>query len=88
MDGHERARLVAAVDGAITTASRRMRIGGEPVAVTVADVVERAADDGLAVTAAAAAEVLRERFILRGGAFGLTTDAFDSSVGGLASGTA
>jgi hypothetical protein len=38
--------------------------------------------------AAAAAEVLRERFILRGGAFGLTTDAFDSSVGGLASGTA
>ena len=69
MDEHERARLTVAVDGAITSASRRLRAGEPgPVAVTVADVVERAADDGLAVTHAAAAGVLRSRFVLRGGA--------------------
>lgn len=75
---HERRRLVVAADWAITAASRRLRAGAAgPVPVTVADVVERAADDGLAVTHAAAAEVLRERFELRGGGFGLSTDAFD-----------
>lgn len=77
MDDHERARLTVAVDWAITSASRRLRAGKrEPVPVTVADVVERAADDGLAVTHAAAAEALRVRFELRGGALGLSTDAF------------
>jgi hypothetical protein len=87
MDAHEQARLVVAVDWAITAASRRMRAGGGPVAVTVADVIARAADDGLAVApAAAAAEVLRTRFALRGGAFGLTTDAFDTCAGGPPSG--
>jgi hypothetical protein len=77
MDEHERRRLVVAVDWAITAAGRRLRADGVPVPVTVGDVLERAADDGLAVTPAAAAEVLRERFTLRGGGFGLTTDAFE-----------
>lgn len=78
MDDHERVRLTVAVDWAITAASRRLRAGAaEPVPVTVADVVERAADDGLAVTHAAAADALRARFLLRGGALGLSTDAFD-----------
>ena len=86
MDADEQARLVVAVDWAITAASRRMRAGGGPVAVTVADVIARAADGGLAVAPAAAAEVLRTRFALRGGAFGLTTDAFDASAGGPPSG--
>jgi hypothetical protein len=48
----------------------------------VADVIERAADDGLAVTHAAAAGVLRERFELRGGGLGLTTDAFEAGLSG------
>lgn len=83
MDDHERARLTVAVDWAITAASRRLRAGAaEPVPVTVADVVERAADDGLAVTHAAAAEVLRARFVLRGGGFGLSTDAFEAGLSG------
>lgn len=78
MGEHERRRLVVAADWAITAASRRLRAGeGEPVPVTVADVIARAADDGLAVTHAAAAGMLRERFELRGGGFGLSTDAFD-----------
>lgn len=74
---HDRRRLVVAADWAITAASRRLRAGGGPVGVTVADVVARAADDGLTVTRTAAASVLAERFALRGGAFGLTTDAGD-----------
>lgn len=83
MDGHERARLMVAVDWAITSASRRLRAGErEPVPVTVADVIEWAADDGLAVTHAAAAEVLRARFELRGGGLGLTTDAFEAGLSG------
>jgi hypothetical protein len=77
---------VSAADWAITAASRRLRDGEPgPVAVTVADVIERAADDGLAVTHAAAAEALRERFELRGGGFGLTTDAFEAGLSGDAS---
>jgi hypothetical protein len=83
MDDHERRRLVVAADWAITAASRRLRGGAaEPVPVTVADVIERAADDGLAVTHAAAAGVLRERFELRGGGLGLTTDAFEAGLSG------
>jgi len=74
---HERLRLISAADWAITAASRRRRAGTEDVAVTVADVVERAAEDGLTVGRAAAAEVLRARFELRGGGIGLTTDAFN-----------
>jgi hypothetical protein len=74
---HERRRLVVAADWAITTARRRWELGSDPIPVTVADVVERAADDGLVVTREAAAAALRERFELRTGGMGLTTDAFD-----------
>lgn len=72
---HRRRRLVVAVDWAITAAGRRIGVDGRAVAVTVADVIERAADDGLVVDEAEAAAVLRERFAVRGGGFGLTTDA-------------
>lgn len=76
---HERLRLVSAADWAITAASRRRVPGGEPVAVNIADVVERAAEDGLTVGRAAAAEVLRARFELRAGGLGLTTDAWSGA---------
>jgi hypothetical protein len=50
--------------------------------VDVADVIARAADDGLAVGAAEAAAVLRERFALRAGWLGLATDAFETGAAG------
>jgi hypothetical protein len=83
LDEHQRRRLTVAADWAITTASRQLRAtltttsDVPPVAVTVQDVIGRAADDGLTVTRADAAAALRQRFTLRGGGLGLVTDAFN-----------
>jgi hypothetical protein len=74
---HHQARVREAADQAITSASRRARAGG-PSSVTVADVRERARDDfALEISDATARTMLRERFELRAGAIGLTTDAWD-----------
>lgn len=71
----EREGLVSAADWAITSAREWWPGYGEPEWVTVADVVQRALEDeGLEVTAQAAADVLRERLEYRG-RFGLRTDA-------------
>ena len=66
---HVRRRLVVAADWAITAASRQRRAdhGGGLVAEVVV------ADDGLLVMPPGL--VLRKRFDLRAGAFGLTTGA-------------
>ena len=74
---HDRARIRESADWAITSASRAMR-AGQSGRVTVADVRWRALDDfSLEIDDATARTALRERFTLRGGGFGLTTDAWD-----------
>lgn len=74
---HDHARVRESADWAITTASRRAR-AGESGRVTVADVIERARDDfALEIDDATARAMLRERFTLRGGGLGLTTDAWE-----------
>lgn len=74
---HDQARIREAADWAITSASRRAR-AGESGHVTVADVIARARDDfALEIDDQTARAMLRERFTLRGGAFGLTTDAWE-----------
>jgi hypothetical protein len=75
---HLRLQLVNAADWAITSA-RRASITGMPAHVRVDDVLQRMRDDfGIAaIPRQSAAEVLRERFELRVGALGLTTDAYD-----------
>lgn len=74
---HDQARIRESADWAITAAGRRLRSGGSG-RVTVADVIERARDDfGLEIDDLTARAMLRERFTLRGGGFGLTTDAWE-----------
>lgn len=74
---HDRARVRESADWAITSASRAMR-AGQSGRVTVADVQRRALDDfSLEIDDATARAALRERFTLRGGGIGLTTDAWD-----------
>jgi len=63
---HRRRRLANVVEFAITTAGRRYVLGGAPVGITVAEVRERAADDGLDdVGAEELAELLRARIAYR-----------------------
>jgi hypothetical protein len=74
---HNVARLREAADWAITSASRRYLAGGSG-RVTVADVRERAREEfALEVDDATARAMLRGRFQLRGGSFGLETDAWN-----------
>jgi hypothetical protein len=75
---HDRRRLVAAADWAITSAWRRRAPGEAEVWVTVQDVRTQALEQfGLEVPASSAAAMLRERFTLRGAGLGMVTDAFD-----------
>lgn len=77
---HRHKQLVIAADWAITTANRRASLAPDLRGrVTVADVIAQARDQfNLDADPGEAAAVLRARYELRGSAYGLSTDAYES----------